>query len=62
MTVCVGDFDRFDGHRDVAGHAVADTAEDVQRIANDIFKTEALAVTVLGDLDGFKVEREQLQC
>lgn len=38
------------------------TAADVQRIANDIFKPEALAVTVLGDLEGFKVEREQLQC
>lgn len=35
------------------------TAEDLQRLANDIFKPEALAVTVLGDLDGLEITRDQ---
>jgi predicted Zn-dependent peptidase len=36
------------------------TAEDVQRLASEIFQPEAMAVTVLGDIDGLKIEREQL--
>lgn len=36
------------------------TVEDVQRLAGEIFQPEAMAVTVLGDIDGLKIEREQL--
>ena len=36
------------------------TAEDVQRLAVEIFRPEAMAVTVLGDIEGLKIEREQL--
>lgn len=36
------------------------TAEDVQRLAGEIFQPEAMAVTVLGDIDGLKIERDQL--
>lgn len=36
------------------------TAEDVQRLAGEIFQPEAMAVTVLGDIDGLKIERGQL--
>jgi predicted Zn-dependent peptidase len=38
------------------------TAQDVRRVANEIFKPEELAVTVLGDLDGFTIDRSKLQC
>ncbi len=38
------------------------TANDVQRLANELFQPESLAVTVLGNLDGFKIERKQLKC
>lgn len=42
------------------------TAEDVERLANEIFQEEAIAATVLGDLAGdsgkFKLDRSRLQC
>jgi predicted Zn-dependent peptidase len=38
------------------------TAQDVRRVANEMFKPEELAVTVLGDLDGFTIDRSRLQC
>jgi hypothetical protein len=31
-------------------------------MANDFFKTEAIAVTVLGNLDKLKITREHLSC
>jgi predicted Zn-dependent peptidase len=55
-------FGRYISPDEIIAAVNAVTAEDVRRIANDIFKPESLAVTVLGNLDGFKVEREQLQC
>ena len=38
------------------------SVEDVQRLANDIFRSEAMAATALGSLDGFALDRSQLQC
>lgn len=38
------------------------TAEDLRAAANRIFKQEELAVTVLGDLAGFSLDRSQLEC
>jgi predicted Zn-dependent peptidase len=38
------------------------TAPDLVTLANEFFRTEAIAVTVLGNLDGFKLTREQLAC
>ncbi|NBO64846.1 MAG: insulinase family protein [Acidobacteria bacterium] len=38
------------------------TVEDLQRMANDIFGQDRLAVTVLGDLDGFSLQRSDLEC
>ena len=55
-------FGRFISPDEIIERVNVVTAEDVRRIACDIFKPEALAVTVLGDLDGFTVEREQLKC
>jgi predicted Zn-dependent peptidase len=38
------------------------TAEDVQRVARTFFDQKHVALTVLGDLDGFKMAREDLAC
>jgi predicted Zn-dependent peptidase len=38
------------------------TAEDVQRIAQTFFDQRHIAVTVLGNLNGFKLGREDLVC
>jgi predicted Zn-dependent peptidase len=36
-------------------------AEDLLRVASEFFKTDALAVAALGDLNGFKVDRSRLE-
>jgi len=38
------------------------TGDDVQRIAQKFFDQKHIAVTVLGNLNGFKVSREDLAC
>ena len=38
------------------------TADDVQRIAQTFFDPKHIALTVLGNLDGFKIGREDLAC
>jgi len=38
------------------------TAEQVQEVATAFFDTRQIALTVLGNLDGFKVTRERLDC
>jgi predicted Zn-dependent peptidase len=38
------------------------TADEVQRVAQDFFKSDEIAVTVLGNLNGFSVTREDLVC
>jgi predicted Zn-dependent peptidase len=38
------------------------TAEDVRRTAREIFQTRQLALTVLGDVKGLKVGRDELDC
>lgn len=38
------------------------TAEDVQRVAQTFFDQKNVALTVLGNLDGFKLVREDLAC
>jgi predicted Zn-dependent peptidase len=38
------------------------TADEVQRVAQDFFKSDDIALTVLGNLNGFKVTREDLIC
>jgi predicted Zn-dependent peptidase len=53
---------RFISPDEIISNVDAVTAEDVRRLANEIFKPEELAVTVLGDLDGFTIDRSQLQC
>ena len=36
--------------------------EEVQQLANTFFDTRHIALTVLGNLDGFKITRERLDC
>jgi len=38
------------------------TAAELQELANEFFRTESVAVTVLGNLNGLKLTREQLAC
>jgi predicted Zn-dependent peptidase len=55
----------FDRHYDLDEliHRIeAVSAEDVMTLANEFFKTESVAVTVLGNLPGLKITRDQLAC
>ena len=38
------------------------TAEGVQKVAQDFFDQKQVALTILGNLDGFKLVREDLVC
>jgi len=55
-------FDRFYSMDELLARIEAVTTEDVQQLANEFFQTDAIAVTVLGNLDGLKLRREQLAC
>jgi predicted Zn-dependent peptidase len=53
---------RFTSPDEIIAQVDAVTAEDLRLVANSIFKAEELAVTVLGDLDGYTLDRSKLQC
>src|SRR5579863_10056457 len=55
-------FDRFYDLDELINRIEAVTAEDLTDLANEFFKTESVAVTVLGNLPGLKITREQLAC
>ncbi len=55
-------FDRFYGMDQLIERIEAVTSEDLKQLAEEFFRTEAIAVTVLGNLDGLKLRREQLTC
>jgi predicted Zn-dependent peptidase len=55
-------FDRFLGLDEIIDRIEAVTAEDLRAYAQESFQTESIAVTVLGNLDGLKLVREQLAC
>jgi predicted Zn-dependent peptidase len=38
------------------------TSEDLVELANEFFCKEYIAVTVLGNLNGLKLQRDQLAC
>jgi len=38
------------------------TSEQLKRISEEFFRPEAIAVTILGNLNGLKVTRSQLAC
>jgi predicted Zn-dependent peptidase len=55
-------FGRFISPDEVLAEIEAVTAEGLHRMANEIFQTEKLSVTALGNLKGFKLKRSQLAC
>ncbi len=55
-------FDRFIGMDELIEKIEAVTAEDLKELAEEFFHTESIAVTVLGNLQGLRLRREQLAC
>ncbi|HEV2021858.1 MAG TPA: pitrilysin family protein [Terriglobales bacterium] len=55
-------FDRFFGLDEILDGIESVTAEDLQGLAQEFFRPEAVAVTVLGSLEDLKITREQLVC
>ncbi len=55
-------FDRFYTMDELLQKIEAVKAEDIRELANEFFHTESIAVTVLGNLNGLKLTREQLAC
>jgi predicted Zn-dependent peptidase len=55
-------FDRFYSMDELIDKIESVTAEEVKELANEFFVTESIAVTVLGNLNGLKLSREQLAC
>ena len=55
-------FDRFYDLDELIQRIEAVTAEDLIGLANEYFKTESVAVTVLGNLNGLKLSRDHLAC
>src|SRR5215218_9025660 len=53
-------FDRHFGLDETLAGVERVTTEDVQRVAEDLFKNDALSATVLGNVNGFELPRERL--
>jgi predicted Zn-dependent peptidase len=55
-------FGYFFGMQEILDKVEEVTAEQVMEMAHSLFQPEAVAVTLLGRLDGLKVTRKQLAC
>jgi predicted Zn-dependent peptidase len=55
-------FDRFFGLDEILEGIESVTADHLQALAQEFFRPEAVAITVLGSLEGLKITREQLAC
>src|SRR5271154_300831 len=55
-------FGRFFGVDEIMEEIEAVTTTDVQELAQELFKPETMALTLLGNLGTMKVEREDLAC
>ena len=55
-------FDRFFSMDELLEKIEAVTADELLQLAKEFFHTESIAVTVLGNLNGLKLTREQLTC
>jgi predicted Zn-dependent peptidase len=55
-------FDRFYDLDELIEKIQAVTADDLLTLANEFFRTESVAVTCLGNLNGLKLTRDQLAC
>ena len=54
--------DHFMGMDEIIDRVQAVTLDDVIQTANEMFQPEAIAVTVLGNLNGLKLTRDSLEC
>jgi predicted Zn-dependent peptidase len=55
-------FDHFYGLDELIAKIEAVTADELQELANTFFQTDSVAVTILGNLNGLRLTREQLAC
>ena len=55
-------FGRFFTVDDITDEVNGVTAEDIQRLANDLIQADKLALTLLGNLGTLKIERDSLVC
>ncbi len=55
-------FGRFPSLDEISDRIDQVTAEEIQQIANDYLKQDHITLAVLGSLNGFRAEREQLAC
>jgi predicted Zn-dependent peptidase len=55
-------FDHFYGLDELIAKIEAVTADELQELANTFFQTDNVAVTILGNLNGLRLTREQLAC
>jgi len=55
-------FDRFYSLDELIERIEAVTADDLRHAANEFFNTDLIAVTILGNLTGLKLTRDQLAC
>jgi predicted Zn-dependent peptidase len=55
-------YDHFVTMDEIIDRIQAVTADDLIKSANELFKPELIAVTVLGNLNGLKITRDTLAC
>jgi predicted Zn-dependent peptidase len=55
-------FDHFYGLDELIAKIEAVNAEELKELANQFFNTDSIAVTVLGNLNGLRLTRDQLVC
>ena len=55
-------YDHFHTMDEIIAKIEAVTREEVCAVANEIFRAEEIAVTVLGNMNGVKISRDQLAC
>jgi predicted Zn-dependent peptidase len=55
-------FDRFISLDEIIQCIEAVTAENLQKMANEYFHSDSVGVTVLGNLNGLKISRDQIVC
>jgi len=55
-------FERFYSLDEILASIETVTREDLQKLAQDFFKPEQIAVTILGPLNGFALDRSRLAC
>jgi predicted Zn-dependent peptidase len=55
-------FDRFFGLDEMIERIEQVTSEDLTQLAAEYFNPQSIAVTVLGNLNGLKITRDQLTC